>query len=163
MAAPEYLTWTGDVANGVNPYRPAVGDLGGNNKIDDADYPPQPGDPEASEWNQGMGQIAVCASAIPAAILDIRFSAGVPSLFGIIHSANPELVAGDVTVTDSGTGLVTIVIPAAKLPDARWGEAKPQVTGNHTGVAFRNAAQSLRCEIRTAGTLADVNFVAFWG
>lgn len=162
MAAPEYLTWTGDPDNGVNPYRPGVGDLGGIDKVDDAEYPPQPGDPEASEWIQMVGQIVALTGVAPAALIDVRFSGGVPSIFAV-YSANPELVIADVTPTDVGTGIVTLAIPASKLPDVRWGDARPQATGNNTGLGFRSAAQTLRCELRTAGALADVNFLAVWG
>ena len=162
MSAPEYLPWTGDPDNGIDPYRPAVGDFGGTDKLDDADYPPGPGDPEATEWNQMVKNHAALSQVVPAALIDVRFAAGVPSVFAI-YSANPELVAGDITVTDTGTGIVTLEIPATKLPDLRWGDARPQATGNHTGLGFRSAANTLRCEIRTAGTLADVNFLAVWG
>lgn len=161
MAAPNFLTWSGDGAS-ITPYRPGVVDLGGTNKLDDDKYPPQPGDPEASEWNQAMGQIAALAGIAPAALIDVRFSGGVPSVYAV-YSMNPDLVIGDVTPTDVGTGIVTLAIPAAKLPDVRWGDARPQATGNNTGLAFRSAAQTLRCELRTAGTLADVNFLAVWG
>ncbi|MBA2687506.1 MAG: hypothetical protein H0U64_05350 [Gemmatimonadaceae bacterium] len=162
MSAPAYLTWRGDVANGINPYRPAVSDFGGVDKLNDAAYPPSPNEPSAEEWNQIVGQLAAFAQVLPAARIDVRFSAGVPSVFAV-YSANSDLVVGDVTCTDTGTGIVTLSILASKLPDPRWGNAVPQATGNNTGLAFRNGAQSLRCEIRTAGTLADVNFLADWG
>lgn len=162
MSAPTYLTWRGDVANGVNPYRPAVGDLGGDQKLNDADHPPEPGDPDASEWNQAMGQIAALAGVAPAALIDVRFSGGVPSVFAV-YSANPDLTIADITCQDTATGKVTLIIPATKLPDVRWGDARPQATGNNTGLGYRSAAQTLVCEVRTAGTLTDVNFLAIWG
>lgn len=163
MSAPQYLTWTGDPANGVNPYAPSVSDLGGSSKENDAEYPPEPGDPEASEWNQIVEQTVATAGMIPRAILDIRFNAGVPSLFGIIATVNPELQASDITVADTATGRVTITIPATKLPDVRWGDARPQATGDNTGLGYRSAAQTLVCEVRAGGALADVNFIAIWG
>lgn len=162
MAAPDYLTFTGDPDNGVNPYRPAIGDFGGIDKVNDAEYPPQPGDPEASEWIQIVRTIAALAGSEPLARIEIRFAGGTPSVFAI-WSLNPELLISDITVTDLGTGQVRLAIPATKLPDLRWGDARPQATGNHTAHGFRSAANQLTCEIRTAGTLADVNFLAVWG
>lgn len=162
MTAPIYLTWRGDVANGINPYRPAVGDMGGIDKQNDLDYPPSPNEPSADEWNQAMGQISALNGVVPAAIIDVRFSGGVPSVFAV-YSANPDLLTSDVGCADTATGKVTLTIAATKLPDVRWGDARPQATGNNTGLGYRSAAQTLVCEVRTAGVLADVNFMAVWG
>lgn len=162
MAAPDYLPWTGDPDNGINPARPAIGDFGGIDKLDDAEYPPHPSDPEASEWIQMVKHHAALAQVAPAALIDVRFSGGTPSVFAI-YSANPELVAADVTLTDLGAGQVRLAIPATKLPDVRFGDARPQATGNHSGLGFRSGANQLTCEIRTEGALADVNFLAVWG
>ena len=162
MSAPDYLPWTGDPDNGINPYRPAIADFGGIDKTDDAEYPPHPGDPEASEWIQMVKNHAALAMVSAAAVIDVRFSGGVPSVFAV-YSANPELTIGDITCQDTATGTVTLVIPATKLPDVRWGDARPQATGNNTGLGYRSAAQTLVCEVRTAGALADVNFMAIWG
>jgi hypothetical protein len=145
MAAPYYLPWTGDPDEGINPQRPAITDFGGIDKADDADYPPNPTDPEASEW-----------------LIDVRFSAGVPSVYAV-YSANPELTSDDIDCQDTATGRVTLVIPATKLPDLRWGDARPQATGDNTGLGYRSTAQTLVCEVRTAGALANVDFMAVWG
>jgi hypothetical protein len=162
--APDYLTWTGDVANGVNPYRPAVVDMGGLDKENDANYPPSPNEPSAEEWNQIVAQVAAFAMVAPAAVIDVRFSGGVPTVYAI-YGANPGLVIADVTVTDLGAGIVTLAIPATKIPDVRWGKLNCQATGNFGGVAYRSAAQTLRCEIYDAdsGAASDTNFVAEWG
>lgn len=160
--APDYLPWTGDPDNGINPYRPAIVDFGGADKINDADHPPGPQDPEASEWNRMVENHAALAQVAPAALIDVRFSGGVPSVFAV-YGTNPELAAGDIDCQDTGTGIVTLIIPATKIPDPRWGDARPQATGNNTGLAYRSAAQTLVCEVRTAGALANVNFLAIWG
>ena len=161
MSGTKFLTWSGD-GGATNPYRPAVGDMGGTDKQNDAVAVPSPDDPEAGEWNQMVGQIAALAMVALAALIDVRFTAGVPSVFAV-YSANPDLVIGDITCTDTGTGIVTLSIPATKIPDPRFGMAFPQATGDNKGVGFRSAAQTLRCEIRTGGSLADVNFLAVWG
>jgi hypothetical protein len=162
MSAPDYLTWTGDPDNGVNPYQPSVGDMGGIDKQNDAEYPPEPGDPEASEWIQIVKQLAALSGMVPRAVLDIRFTAGVPAVFDIISCVNPDLQKTDIGCADTATGKVTITIPATLLPDVRWGDARPQVTGDNTGLGYRTAAQTLVCEVRTGGALADVNFIAVW-
>jgi hypothetical protein len=162
MSGTEFLTWRGN-GSSIRPYRPSEGDMGGTAKENDAKYVPNPNtDPDAREWNQMVGQIAALANLIPAAIFDVRFAAGVPSIFAV-YAMNPDLLASDVTVTDLGNGNVRLDVPSTKLPDARWADARPQATGNNTGLAFRSAAQQITCEIRTAGTLADVNFIAIWG
>jgi hypothetical protein len=164
MSAPEYLTWTGDPDNGINPYAPSVGDLGGTDKENDAEYPPEPGDPEASEWNQIGAQIIAASGMIPRALLDVRFDGGgVPFVYDIIACVNPELEVSDINCQDTATGKVTLIIPATKLPDVRWGDARPQATGDNTGLGYKTAAQTLVCEVRTAGALANVNFIAVWG
>jgi hypothetical protein len=162
MSAPSFLTWLGDVVNGINPYRPAVVDMGGTDKQNDLAYPPSPNEPSAEEWNQAMGQIVALNGLAPAALIDVRFSAGVPSVFAV-YSPNPGLVIGDIGCADTATGKVTLTIAAAKIPDVRWGDARPQATGDNTGLGYRSAAQTLVCEVRTGGALADINFVAVWG
>lgn len=162
MSGTEFLTYRGDVANGTNPYRPAEGDMGGTDKQNDATVVPSPEDPEAGEWNQMVGILAAHAQVLPMALIDVRFVGGVPSVFAV-YSTNPDLVIGDIGCADTATGKVTITIPAAKLPDLRWGDARPQATGDNKGLGYRSAAQTLVCEIRTAGALADVNFMAVWG
>lgn len=162
MSGTQFLTYRGDVANGVNPYRPAEGDMGGTDKENDAEFVPSPNDPEASEWNQLVGISAAHAAMLPMALIDVRFSGGVPFVFAV-YSTNPDLLIADIGCADTATGKVTLTIPATKLPDLRWGDARPQATGDNKGVGYRSAAQTLVCEIRTAGSLADVNFMAVWG
>lgn len=162
MAAPDYSPWTGDPDNGKNPYRPAIVDFGGIDKIDDAEYPPAPGDPEASEWIQMVKSHAALSQVSVAARILVTFSGGTPSVAGF-WSTNPDLLSSDITLTDLGAGQVRIAIPATKLTDPLWADARPQATGNHTAHAWRSAANQITCEVRTAGTLADVNFLAIWG
>lgn len=164
MTAPAYNTWNGDVASGVNPYRPAVVDMGGSSKENHLAYPPSPNEPSAEEWNQITGQIASLAMVTPAAVIHVTFSAGTPSVFAV-YSQNSNLLIADVTIVDVGVGIVTLAILATKLPDLRWGKAWTQETGNNQATAFRSAAQTLRVETYDAdsGAAADLNFVAEWG
>lgn len=162
MSAPDFLPWTGDPDEGINPYRPAISDFGGIDKENDAEYPPNPTDPEASEWIQMVKHHAALAQVVPAALIDVRFSAGVPYV-NAVYPMNPGLTVDDIDCQDIATGTVTLVIPATKIPDVRWGDARPQATGDNTGLGYRSAAQTLVCEVRTAGALANVDFIAVWG
>lgn len=164
MPVPDYLTWTGDVASGVNPYRPSVADMGGTDKENDLEYPPSPNEPSAEEWNQMVAQIAALGNCVPAARIHVTFSGGVPSVFAV-YAANPSLVIADITVADLGVGVVTLAIPATKIPEPRWGKLSTQETGNFRGTAYRSAAQTLRCETYDAdsGAASDKNFVVEWG
>lgn len=164
MSAPTYLTLRGDVANGINPHKPSEASMGGAEKENDAKYVPNPTtDPSAEEWNQKVGITAAVARVSPWAQIEVRFNAGVPSIFAV-WSLNDELVIGDITPVDTGTGIVKLQIPATKLPDPSWGRGFVQETGNFRVTAFRSAAGELTCEIYDAdsGAAADKNFVAEW-
>lgn len=164
MSGTEFLTYRGDVANGVNPYIPAEADMGGATKENDAEYPPDPNDPDANEWNQIVGVSAALARVSPVARIDVRYSAGAPSVFAI-YAGNDEIVSGDITVVDVGTGVLTLAIPATKISDPRWGRADVQETGNFLAKAHRSAANVLTVEIYDAdsGAAADKNVLVEWG
>lgn len=164
MSAPTYLTLRGDVANGINPYKPSEASMGGAEKENDAKYVPNPTtDPSAEEWNQKVGILAAVARMSAWAAIDVRFSGGTPSIFGVT-SLNDDLEAADITPTDVGTGIITLAIPATKLPDPSHGRADIQETGNFTANAFRSAANTMRVEIYDAdsGAAADKNVVVYW-
>lgn len=160
--APDYFTLQGD-GGSINPYLPSAVSMGGTDKQNDAKAIPDPNDPDANEWNQMVALLAHLAQVSPVAAIHVKFSAGVPSVFAI-YNGNPNLSIGDITVTDVGVGIVTLAIPATKLPDVRWGELHCQATGNFGGIAYRSAAQTLRCEIfdSDSGAASDTEFVAKW-
>lgn len=164
MSGTEFLTVKGDVAgSGLNPYRPGVVDMGGTDKENDAKYVPSPNDPDATEWNQMVGLLAALGMVAPAALIDVRFSGGTPSIFAI-YALNEDIIAGDFTVTDVGTGITTLLCPATKLMDPRYGAGFCQATGNNRATAYRSTTQTLRIETyNAAGAAADVNFLAVWG
>jgi hypothetical protein len=160
--APDYLTLQGD-GDTVLPYRASAASMGGTDKENDAEAIPDPNDPDAREWNQIVGQTAALIQVSPVAAIHVTFSGGVPSVFAV-YSGNPDLGTADVGCADTAAGVVTLTIPASLLPDARWGELHCQATGNFGGVAYRSAAQTLRCEIydSDSGAASDTDFIAKW-
>lgn len=160
--APDFFTLQGD-GFAINPYIPSAADMGGTDKENDAEAIPDPNDPDAREWVQMVALLAHLAGVSPVACIHVKFATGVPFVFAI-YNGNPDLAISDITVTDVGAGIVTLAIPATKLPDVRWGELHCQGTGNFGGVAYRSAAQTLRCEIfdSDSGAASDTEFVAKW-
>ena len=114
--APDYLTWEGDSANSINPRRPSTDDLGGDEKVDDAEFPPNDKEhPTAAGWNQLVRQVAAMAKNVGACKLECRFSGGVPSL-ARVSSPNANVNAGSFTVVDNGVGDTSIVWQAGTFP-----------------------------------------------
>lgn len=131
MTAPDYNTWEGDVGNGVNPRRPSTDDLGGDELEDDVKRPPTPGEhPTAGGWNQKVKQVSSIARVVAAAIIDVANS-GTPAISSVF-GPNENLVPGDFTITDMGTGVTKIEPAAGKLPVQTW-SPWVQILGNNGG------------------------------
>lgn len=123
MAAPDYLTWNGDPGNAIVPRRPGLDDVGGASLEDDQAFPPDPTTmPYAAQLNQWARQIVGLATVAACAVLDVRFSAGTPSVFSVL-APGTSVVTGSFTVVDNGVGDTTIswaadLLPANALPMA---------------------------------------------
>lgn len=114
MTAPSYPVFDGDTS--VVPRRPSLEDLGGATLIDSSDYPPDPETmPYADELNQWQHVQAGLARVAPAALVEVRFSGGTPSVFRVL-TLGSTLGTGDFSVTDNGNGDTTISVAAALLP-----------------------------------------------
>jgi len=159
---PQYYVFDGDEDNAISPRRPGINDVGGGQKQNDQAFLPDPDMPDADDDNQHQKLlVGLCKTATMAAIY-VKFVAGVPSIFGI-RAVGSVLQASDFTVTDIVTGKVKIACPAAKIVPPLYGRAFPQATGNHSAVAYvTGSGEELTVEIRTAGTLADVDTVVEW-
>ena len=115
MAAPEFLTWDGNDDDEL-PRRPSTDDLGGDQKVNDDEKPPD--DVEhftASGWNQKVKQISAVAKVAASCKLEVRFDGGVPY---VARATSPKssLPLATFTVTDNGTGDTSIVWPANTFP-----------------------------------------------
>lgn len=114
--APEHLTWQGSPSDDVAPRRPSTDDLGGDEKIDDAEYPPNDKEhPTAGGWNQQVRQIVAIAQVTSACKLEIRYSSGAPFV-ARVASPSPDVTPATFDVTDNGTGDVSITWPADTFP-----------------------------------------------
>lgn len=116
MGAPEFLTWDGDVASGVLPYRPATDDLGGDNYENDAEGMPDAGEfPSAEAFNQLVKQVAAANKVIESAKIEVRFNTGAPF---VQRATGPGLavVTSLFSVVDNGLGDTTVTWPANTFP-----------------------------------------------
>ncbi len=125
MAAKTYRVYDGDVANGIVPARPSVDDMGGDELLDDQEYPPDPEtQPTAAAWNQKVATLAAHAKVTPTLLVSVRFVAGVPSVEDF-SSVSSTLAPADIQFTDHANGDTTVAWPADKLPVP---SAKPMLT-----------------------------------
>jgi hypothetical protein len=162
MATPQFYVFDGDPDNSVAPRRPFIYDVGGGEKQNDQEFLPDPDMPDADDDNQHQWLLVGLAKTATMASIYVKFNAGVPSIFGI-RAVGSELQSSDFTVTDVGTGKVKLACPSSKIVPPWYGRAFPQATGDHTANAYvTGSGEELTVEIRTAGTLADVDVVVEW-
>lgn len=164
MGTPNFFSLDGDVANGINPYRPGIDTVGGVGKLDDAQYPP---DPEtmftAADFNQGNYLLVALAKVAPLARIYIQIVSGNPTVYAVVAMGN-LLTTGDFTVTAAADGDFAVTCPATKIPGPLFGVVHIQSTSDFRGTAARNSGGD-GLEVRTrnsAGTLADVDCVVDW-
>lgn len=120
MPAPDFLTWDGDVANGIAPYRPGTEDFGGDHFEDDGEAPPDPNEfPNADAWNQLARQGAAQGKVADAAKLEVRFDGGGVPFVARCTGPAVAVVPALFTVTDEGNGVTLIEWPADTFPPAQ--------------------------------------------
>lgn len=162
MSTPQFYVFDGDPDSAVNPRRPGIDDVGGAQKQNDAQFLPDPDMPDADDDNQHQRLLVGLCKVADGAKIYVKFAAGAPSIFAV-RAIGSELVADDFTVTDVATGKVKLACPASKIVPPLLGKAFPQATGNNTAVAYvTGAGAEITVEVRTGGTLADVDFVLEW-
>lgn len=158
MTIPTTLTW--DLASGDGgPQRPSLEAMGEASLVDDADYPPvAPEMPTSAMLNQWQKQLAAMGKVVAALKVSVRFSAGTPSVYKF-SAPTGNLVLGDLTVTDNGTGDTTIAWPANKLPVA-VAEHEVSINGATAGEAAIETVSAVSVRVRTkaASAAADLAF-----
>lgn len=158
--APDFLTWTGDGGENT-PRRPSTDDLGGDDKQDDAEYPPDDVQmPTAAAWNQLVKQAAALAQCVPACVLEVRFSGGAPFI-ARVTSPNPAIVAATFDVTDEGTGDTTIEWDANTFPPAPVSPSGLTVLSDTTtavSAVVEEVANGIRVRTMDDGSPADLAF-----
>lgn len=115
MPAADYLTWDGDGGSNL-PRRPSTEDLGGDDKVNDAEYPPDDVEhPTADGWNQKVKQIAALSKVAEACKIEVRYNAGAPFI-ARVTAPGTNIVTTTFTVTDMGVGDTKIEWPANTFP-----------------------------------------------
>jgi hypothetical protein len=163
MPSPQFLTYDGDVANGVLPYRPGIDDVGGGQKLDDSEFPPDPQTmPTAADFNE-MGMLLVALGKVTGAALILVANSGAPVITGL-RAAGSAIVAGDFTVTRHAAGDIEIQCPGTKIVQPFAGLAFTQKAGDYRATGRVNAtSDGIRIETRdSTGTLVDADFLALW-
>lgn len=119
MSAPEFLVFdggTGDEGTEL-PRRPSTEDLGGDDKLDDAEFPPDPVEhPTAAGHNQMVKVLAALAKTAAACKLEVDFSAGVPFVAAASALGSSVALSTFGTPTDNGNGDTTVSWPANTFP-----------------------------------------------
>jgi hypothetical protein len=165
MTTPAYYCLDGDVANGINPFRPGTDTIGGVAKEDDAQYLPDPDTMfTAADFNQ-RGHLAVgLAKVAPLARVYVKFSGGTPSVYAVLGMGS-LLATGDFVLTDNGTGDTTVTCAVTHIPGPLFcGGVHPQTTSDIRGVgAVTGSGDGIRCVTRnSAGAATDTDFVVDW-
>jgi hypothetical protein len=158
MAAIDYLSWDGDAT--TDPHRPSTDDLGGDDKLDDAEYPPDPVEhPTAAGWNQIVKQVAALARGAEAAKIEVRFVAGVPA---IARASGPSsaIIPALFTVIDNGVGDTTITWPANTFPTHQCSPTGLTLLSSLLDLSgsVEEIVNGFRVRTRDAGAFADVGF-----
>jgi hypothetical protein len=166
MATPEsYFCLNGDVANGINPFRPGVDTLGGVNKRNDDQYLPDPDTMfTGPDFNQHTYLLTGLARVVPLVRIYIKIVGGLPTVYAVM-AIGTVLATTDFTVTPAADGNFAITCPATKLPPPIFGGGVHcQTTSDFRGVSAVNTGGD-GLEVRTrnsAGTLADVDCIVDW-
>lgn len=117
MAAPTYLTWDG--GDGSLPRRPSADDLGGDEKLDNDEKPPDDGEHfTAGGWNQKVKQLKALARVASPAKIEVRFDGGGAPFVNGFTAAGTLITGATFAPTDNGNGDTTIAWPANTFPVA---------------------------------------------
>lgn len=118
MSLPEFCTWDGGTGDDgyEPPRRPSTEDVGGDEKVDDQDFPPDAKEHFTSQgWNQKAKQIPALARMTPSGKCKVTFSGSNPGIeqgAGCSSNVSPATF----TPTDNGTGDTTVTWPAGTFP-----------------------------------------------
>lgn len=161
MAASETFTWEIAVADG-GARRPSIEDLGGVDLIDDPSYPPpRDGTHLYSDMViQLIKQVHALAKMVPLAKLTIGFASGDPYII-TLDTPNDNLMASDFTLTDNGTGDVTIEWDEGLLPPVSTAPLTSVTTSTTNDVsisAYPPTATSVRVRVKVGGVASDSPF-----
>lgn len=117
---PTWNTWDG--GTGVDgfepPRRPSLEDMGGADKLDNDDAPPNPREHfTARDWNQKAQQHVALARVAASCKIEVRYNSGAPYV-SRCPAAGSNVSPATFTVVDNGSGDTTITWPANTFPTA---------------------------------------------
>jgi hypothetical protein len=152
MSAPGVSTFDLDT-----PRRPELDDLGGAQKLDDAEFPPDPETmPCAAEYNTFAHLLRAYGRALASVVLSIEGGAA-PFVAGL-RAPGTRIVPATFVVNRNAPGDVTITWPPRTLPASL---TAPSATINEDG-AFTIAAfavpNGVRVKTHEGGTPKDAAF-----
>lgn len=142
------------------PRRPSTDDLGGDEKLDDAEFPPDPREhPTAAGHNQMVKVLVALARTAVACKLEIGFSGNAPYIAALTALGSAVSLATFGTPTDNGPGDTTVSWAADALPPATispngltlYSSSTQQVTGH-----VQKLTNGIRVRTFVNGAAADV-------
>jgi hypothetical protein len=164
MSAPDFLVFDGgtDETGTVLPRRPSTDDLGGDEKVDDAVFPPDENEhPTAAGWNQLVKVVAALSRTAAACKLEVRYSAGAPYIARVTALSDDVALATFGTPTDNGTGDVSITWPANTFPThALSPSGLTPLSSSSASIDghVEEITNGIRVRMFSAGAAADVPF-----
>jgi hypothetical protein len=166
MSASLHNTWEGN-GDDEDPRRPSTEDLGGDEKEDDAEYPPDDVEhPTAAGWNQKVKQIVAISRVTDVARLHVTFSGGTPSV-NRVTAPSGNVTTATFDVTDEGTGVTLIEWNAGTFPPEEMAPHALTLLSSGTsrleGHVDDSVTNGVRVYTFSNGTAADVNFVLALG
>lgn len=118
MSLPDFCTWDGGTTDeGTEPpRRPSAEDCGGDEKLDDEEFPPdEKVHPTSQGWNQKVKQTVALSRMSASGKLEVDFSGGAPFVAAAAGCA-AAVAPGTFTPNDNGTGDTSITWPADTFP-----------------------------------------------
>jgi hypothetical protein len=163
MAAPSFLTFdggTGDAGPEL-PRRPSTDDLGGDDKQDNNENPPD--DVEhftAGGWNQIVKVLSALARTAAACKIEVRFSGGAP-VIQRVSALGSAITTATFTPTDNGMGDTTITWPADTFPPHVCSPTGLTLFSSSTNVVdghVEEVTNGIRVRTKSGGAAADIPF-----
>ena len=159
--APEFNTWNGGTGDDGPelPRRPSTDDLGGDTKQDNSDHPPD--DVEhftAAAWNQLVKQVAALARVAASCKIEVRFTGATPFL-SRISSPREDVTIATFTVTDNGSGDVSITWPADTFPTPVCSPTGLTLISSSTAVLdghVEEITNGVRVRTKSGGVATDI-------
>lgn len=158
---PKFLTWDGDPENNIPPRRPSTDDVGGADKEDDLEFPPDPQlHPTADGWNQKALQIPAMARVTASLKLELRYDGTSPYL-ARVTGPRSSLAPDQFTVDEVSEGVVEVTWPANFLPPHQCAPTGLTLLSDSTSPTAGHVMEitnGIRVRTFEAGSVARVPF-----